>query len=499
MGDELYAECTSCTWSSDACLSAEFWTSQRVEIIDVPDQVYKPQPATRPINAVPDEDIRFIVVDLFCGAGGTTTGFAQAEINGKSIAKVIACVNHDPMAIKSHWANHPDVVHFEEDIRTLNLNPLAELVQWYRRKYPNALVILWASLECTNFSKAKGGQPRDADSRTLANSLYMQWSSDEKYIDGDSYIQMIKPDIIQIENVVEFKDWGPTDENGKVIKERKGEDWKQWCSEISAFGYTDKWTELNSADFGAYTSRNRLFGMFAKSGISISFPIPTHSKQATGGVSIDGLKKWMPVYEVLDFEDMGESIITRKKKLAERTIIGIIRGIKKFVIPGDKYFLYHYYGKSCQTSISQPCSTFRTKQSAFLVQAFLHNPSWGQKQVHSIEQPCPVYVARQDKAPLRVVTAQRADCKIEFTSDFPTHYAELISLMNEHGISDIWFRPVRTSEALVIQGFPSTYTLEGTQADQQWFIGNSVVPKVVKVWTETLAGDINIHQSFKVA
>src|SRR5579864_7465515 len=113
----------------------------------------------------------FIVVDLFCGAGGTTTGFVQATLDGNFIAKVIACVNHDAKAIKSHWANRPEVKHFEEDIRTLDLTELIKLVNFYRKKYPLAKDILWASLECTNFSKAKGGLPRDADSRTLAEHL----------------------------------------------------------------------------------------------------------------------------------------------------------------------------------------------------------------------------------------------------------------------------------------------------------------------------------------
>ncbi|RZJ89976.1 MAG: DNA cytosine methyltransferase [Chryseobacterium sp.] len=115
------------------------------------------------IVANPDE-VDFLVIDLFCGAGGTSTGFLQAK--GKAL--VIACINHDAKAIESHWLNHPEVLHFEEDIRTVELSPLVSLLAQYKTIYPNAKVILWASLECTNFSKAKGGQARDADSRTLA-------------------------------------------------------------------------------------------------------------------------------------------------------------------------------------------------------------------------------------------------------------------------------------------------------------------------------------------
>jgi site-specific DNA-cytosine methylase len=138
-----------------------------------------------------NKDPLFLVIDLFCGFGGTTLGFMKSKL-----AYVMACVNHDPLAIESHWLNHPDVEHFEEDIRTLELTKLIRLVNIYRAFYPNAKVILWASLECTNHSKAKGGLSRDADSRTLADHL-------------PRYIKALDPDYVQIENVVEFKIWGP--------------------------------------------------------------------------------------------------------------------------------------------------------------------------------------------------------------------------------------------------------------------------------------------------
>ena len=104
-------------------------------------------------------------------------------------------MNHDANAIASHAANHPDALHFTEDIRTLELSPLVAHVERMKKIYPDALIVLWASLECTNFSKAKGGQPRDADSRTLAEHLFR-------------YIEAIDPDYIQIENVEEFMSWG---------------------------------------------------------------------------------------------------------------------------------------------------------------------------------------------------------------------------------------------------------------------------------------------------
>lgn len=99
--------------------------------------------------------VNLLYIDLFCGAGGTSTGVTSARLNGKQCAKVIACVNHDANAIASHAANHPDALHFTEDIRTLELSPLVSHVERMKKIYPDALVVLWASLECTNFSKAK--------------------------------------------------------------------------------------------------------------------------------------------------------------------------------------------------------------------------------------------------------------------------------------------------------------------------------------------------------
>lgn len=133
--------------------------------------------------------IKLLYIDLFCGAGGTSTGVENARYSDERCAKVIACVNHDANAIASHAANHPDALHFTEDIRTLELSHLVEHVKRMKKIYPDALVVLWASLECTNFSKAKGGQPRDADSRTLAEHLFR-------------YIEVINPDYIQIERVL---------------------------------------------------------------------------------------------------------------------------------------------------------------------------------------------------------------------------------------------------------------------------------------------------------
>lgn len=296
--------------------------------------------------------IKLLYIDLFCGAGGTSTGVENARYADEQCAKVIACVNHDANAIASHAANHPDALHFTEDIRTLELSPLVAHVERMKKIYPDALVVLWASLECTNFSKAKGGQPRDADSRTLAEHLFR-------------YIESINPDYIQIENVEEFMSWGDMDEHGHPISKDKGRCYEKWKRNVKRYGYDFDWRILNAADYGAYTTRKRFFGIFAKRGLPIVFPEPTHCKDGKNDM-FGRLEKWKPVKDVLDFSDEGESIFCRKKPLAEKTLERIYAGLIKFVAGGKEAFLVKYNsmnrkGKYQAPSVDEPCPVVATQ------------------------------------------------------------------------------------------------------------------------------------------
>lgn len=290
--------------------------------------------------------MKLLYIDLFCGAGGTSTGIETARIDGRQCAKVIACVNHDANAIASHAANHPEALHYTEDIRTLDLTSLVEYLHDCRIRFPNAFIVLWASLECTNFSKAKGGQPRDADSRTLAEHLFR-------------YIEAINPDFIQIENVEEFMAWGDMDENGKPISMDKGRLYRRWVNNVKKYGYNFDYRILNAADFGAYTSRKRFFGIFAKKGLPIVFPEATHAKEAQQTL-FGSLEKWKPVKEVLDFTDEGISIFGRSKPLSEKTLERIYAGLIKFVAGGKDAFMVKWNsmsrsGKYQAPSIDEPC------------------------------------------------------------------------------------------------------------------------------------------------
>jgi DNA (cytosine-5)-methyltransferase 1 len=313
------------------------------------------------IKSLADEYFAFI--DLFAGAGGVTTGAEEAELDGKKVADVICAINHDRKAIESHWQNHPHVKHFVENIKKFDVNDLPKVSD------PRARKFLWASLECTNFSNAKGGLPRDADSRTLGNHL-------------PRYVKAFDPDYIGIENVREFRDWGPLihmkDENGKPSylpngkpmmmpdKTKLGRDYRRWVKKMCSLGYHHEERILNSADFGAHTSRRRLFIIFAKHGLPIEWPVPTHSKDGSGGK-----ERWKPVKECLDFSNKGENIFGRRKDLSDNTYKRIYAGLVKFIAKGDESFLAQYNGAGFDDrTVSQdaPCNTLTTENRFAVVQ-----------------------------------------------------------------------------------------------------------------------------------
>lgn len=480
--------------------------------------------------------MKLLYIDLFCGAGGTSTGVENARYEGRQCAKVIGCVNHDANAIASHAANHPDAMHFTEDIRTLELSPLIAHIAKMRKLYPDAFVVLWASLECTNFSKAKGGQPSDADSRTLAEHLFR-------------YIEAINPDYIQIENVEEFMSWGDLDENGKPISKDAGRLYQQWVANVCGYGYRFVHRILNSADYGAYTSRRRFFGIFAKGSLPIVFPEPTHSKEGAAGL-FGRLHRWKPVREVLDFSDEGESIFGRKKPLVDATLERIYAGLIKFVAGGKEAFMvkwnsmsragkYHapgidepcptvatqsrlgvaqvsfrskYYGGSPEgksVSVEEPAGAITTRDHHSFITAYygnghnhsidepaqtvtanrkwhyLMNPQF-QSAGGSVDSPCFTLIARMDKMPPYLIQTEQGEMAIVIEPDDSPAMVKIKQFMALYGIIDIKMRMLRIPELKRIMGFPSDYVLVGTQADQKKFIGNAVEVNMARVLCEAL-------------
>ena len=343
-------------------------------------------------------------IDLFSGAGGTTTGIhlSNNEMN------VVACVNHDSRAIESHKANHPDCIHFVEDVRDFTVvKRLKVLVERLRKDHPGCFINIWASLECTNYSKAKGGLPRDADSRTLAHALYM-------------YLEKLAPDYLFIENVREFMAWGPLDKNGRPISRLNGSDYIKWINTIINYGYNYEHRLLNAADYGAYTSRERYFGQFAKKGYPISWPEATHTKNPEKSDLFAPLKRWKAVKEVLDLSDEGVSIFLRKKPLAENTLKRIYAGLIKFVAGGEDLFLKKYYsgrpaGKVISTEgPSGTITTFGGSHASVFVQRY--NGGDPKEKVKSVDRPLGTILSNNTHASVFIKKYFSGDPKSQVSS-----------------------------------------------------------------------------------
>jgi len=448
------------------------------------------------------EDIQYIVVDLFAGAGGTSSGVERAVYNNKKVAVVIAAVNHDLKAIETHSLNHPDAEHFIEDIRTLDMSKLMPVINRAKKLYSNAKLVLWASLECTNHSNAKGG-PKEAGSRTLGLHLFR-------------YIDAMHPDHVFIENVREFLDWGPCDDNGYPIASLKGQTFEWWRNLITFRGYDYTQTISNAADFGAYTSRTRYFGAFSKPGLFFKFPDTTHSRKGTMG-----MKLWKPVRDVLDLTNVGESIF--RKKRSDMTYKRIYAGLLKFVPKQEDGFLTQYNGNGGNYSNEQPCRTLTTKDRfakihiqfmdqqygtgtaksldvpastlttvpklGVVTTQFLDNPQWGGN-CGAIDLPCFTLIARMDKAPPSLVSAEvemSSFSNNELDNSDMEYERKIKEFMIENRISDIKMRMLEIPEMLQIMGFGKDYQMVGTKTDQKRFIGNAVECGYTQVWFESLA------------
>lgn len=283
-----------------------------------------------------------LIIDCFAGGGGASVGIEMALGRPVDIA-----INHDEQAIRMHKTNHPQTLHLTEDIFKVDLE-----------KYVHGqhVALMWASPDCTSHSKAKGGQPRKQGLRILPWAVY-------------KHARKILPDVIIMENVEEIQQWGPLDENGKPIPERKGEEYQKFISSMKSLGYDFVSRELVAADYGAPTTRKRWYAIFRRDGKSIVWPEPTHSKTGT-----DGKKKWVPVSSVLNFSDLGNSIFGRKKPLAENTMRRTARGLEKFVFNNPEPFIIqvNHSGDNFRgQSIHEPMPTITQKHGFGVVTPFM--------------------------------------------------------------------------------------------------------------------------------
>jgi DNA (cytosine-5)-methyltransferase 1 len=307
-----------------------------------------------------------LVVDLFAGGGGASTGIESAIGRHVDIA-----VNHDPEAISLHTANHPQTRHFISDV--FEVDPITVT-------NGQPVGALWASPDCKHFSKAKGGKPVSKKIRSLAG-VVIKWA------------KLVQPRMIFLENVEEFKDWGPLikrnvewmDETtglrcSKVMEfpcpGRKGQTFKRWVSSLQGLGYRVEWRELRACDYGAPTIRKRLFLVARRDGLPIVWPEPTHAKPDPKGKAAKGRKPWRTAAECIDWSIPCPSIFERKKPLADATCRRIAKGLVRYVIEAQQPFIVSIANWSSESmrGTAQPLSTVTANPKGghhALVTAFL--------------------------------------------------------------------------------------------------------------------------------
>ncbi len=247
-------------------------------------------------------------VDLFCGAGGASTGLELALSRLKMRHNGLA-INHWAVAVDTMKRNHPDI-----DTKCMSIEEAvpADLV-------PSGEVdLLWASPSCTHHSRAKGGKPRSNQLRAQPE-LVLTWLD-----------QLFVRHVI-VENVPEFVDWGPLSRDGKPIERLKGSCFRAWVAAIEARRYAVEWRVVNCADYGDATSRRRFFLKAVRKGCGrIRWPKPTHAENPQPDLFGDTPQKWRGVRECLDFADIGTSIFNRRKPLAKNTLRRIMVGLRKY-------------------------------------------------------------------------------------------------------------------------------------------------------------------------
>ena len=299
-----------------------------------------------------------LIVDNFAGGGGASTGIELATGYSVDIA-----INHDPEAIKMHRANHPNTEHYCENVWAVN--PVKAC-----KGHPVGLA--WFSPDCKHFSKAKGGKPKDKNIRGLA-WVALRWAG------------LVRPRVIMLENVEEFKTWGPLNRRHHPIKSKQGKTFEKFVQQLTDLGYEVQFKELVAADYGAPTMRKRFFMIARCDGKPIVWPEPTHAPADSEEVKKGLLKPYVGAYTQLDFSlpcpsifDTSEEIkekygIRAVRPLAPKTMDRIARGLKKFVLDNPEPFIIqcNHGGERRPNDIREPMPTITGKHGYGVVEPYM--------------------------------------------------------------------------------------------------------------------------------
>jgi len=405
-----------------------------------------------------------LIIDNFAGGGGASTGIELALGRSPDIA-----INHSPVAVAMHTANHPATQHYCEDVWAVD--PVMACAA-------RPVGLAWFSPDCTHFSRAKGGKPRSKKIRGLA-WIVLKWA------------KLVHPRVIVLENVEEFATWGPLDGDGRPVKTHTGATFKAWIEELQDFGYAVGWRSLVAADYGTPTTRRRLFLVARCDGESIVWPEPTHGKGRA--------QSWRTAAEIVDWSIPCPSIFTRRKPLAESTLQRIALGVQRYVLDAASPFIV-----STPWACIDPPSRRSLGLGARKWMRAMRVCSVAARTVTSVGQEYGLVAALLTKhytgvvghdvaRPLGTVTATDHHA---LTSAFLMKYCANSTGQDEHFgivtiagqdyvIVDIGMRMLQPRELFSAQGFPFGYVLDPefkgkpiTKTQQITLAGNSVCPQV---------------------
>jgi len=309
-----------------------------------------------------------LIIDNFAGGGGTSTGLEAAFGRHVDIA-----INHDPEALAMHAINHPRTKHLCESV--WDVDPIV-----VTGNQPVGLV--WLSPDCKHFSKAKGGKPVEKKIRGLA-WVTLRWAA------------KCRPRVIMLENVEEFKTWGPLiqDADGawKPDPAKRGKTFDSFVRQLEAHGYKVDHRELRASDYDTPTIRKRFFLVARRDGLPILWPEPTNGAPDSIGVRAGKLQPYRTAAECIDWSLECPSIFTRKRPLAEATLRRIAKGIMRYVVDAADPFIVGqggpvYAGKP--VTARQPFGTLTTENHrAVVVPSIVPVTHQGSDRSESIHEP----------------------------------------------------------------------------------------------------------------
>lgn len=435
-----------------------------------------------------------IIVDNFAGGGGASTGIEIATGYSVDIA-----INHDPEAIRMHKSNHPNTKHYCEDVWQVDPVKVCK---------GNPVALAWFSPDCKHFSKAKGGKPKDKFIRGLA-WVACRWAG------------LVRPRVIMLENVEEFKTWGPLNRGHRPIKAKQGMTFRRFVQQLEELGYEVQFRELVAADYGAPTMRKRFFLIARCDGRPIVWPEPTHGPVDSEAVKAGLLKPYVGAYTQIDFSrpcpsifDTSEEIkekygIRAVRPLAPKTMDRIARGLKKFILDNPEPFvvkdgekktahaLIQYHSETTMDevrgqTITDPIMTVDSSNRYGLVTSFLskfYKSGTGQdlrEPLHTVTTSPGHFgevraflikyygqgTGQDIKAPLDTVTAQDRFGLVTIDG-------------TDYKIVDIGLRMLEPRELYGCQGFPEDYIIDHdytgksySRSEQVKRCGNAVCPPI---------------------